>query len=244
MKLGSISISNIFLLCMLISVMTEWEIQSLNKNFPKDESTQTKAFPDTAFAFDLHGVIFTLDPIIVFKELMKSPKTKLFSAILYPRLLLNSLYMMHKGEVAEEVVLSVEKQAPELKDLIGTGLRIINAQRPIPETVNLIKKLKENGHKIYIFSNIGEQSIAMLAKRYPDIFSLFDGISATSRSDNYIKKPDPKSYEKFLAEFGLEKSKVIFVDDKLKNIKASISFGMPAVIFTTSYNLCKQLNLA
>jgi len=242
MKSSSISVYNIFLLSILIIAGTTYKVIKLNQKFPQNKTIQTKIAPDTAFAFDLHGVIFTLDPILVIKEALHIPMSKLFYVIRHPYVLLNALHLMKKGEVAEEVVLSLEK-TPELKDLICTGLRIINSQRLIPQTIDIIKKLKLRGHKVYIFSNIGEQSIAMLAKRYSDVFALFDGISATSRADKYIKKPDAKAFEKFLKEFHLESSKVIFVDDKIENIKASFSFGMPALIFTAPYNLKKQLKL-
>ncbi len=242
MKSNSIPVYNIILLSILIITGTIYKVVKLNQKFPQNNTLQTQITPDTAFAFDLHGVIFTLDPILVIKELLNTPITKLFYAFMHPYALLNALHLMKKGEVAEEVVLSLEKE-PELKNLICTGLRIINSQRLIPQTIDIIKELKLRGHKVYIFSNIGEQSIAMLAKRYPDIFAFFDGISSTSKNDNYIRKPDTRAFEKFLNEFNLEKSKVIFVDDKIENIKASISFGMPALIFTAPYNFKKQLNL-
>ncbi len=54
--------------------------------------------------------------------------------------------------------------------------------------------------------------------QYEDVFRLFDGYLVAHPSDNYLSKPTPRYFYKFIQQFGRGKLHIVFVDDSLKNI--------------------------
>lgn len=239
---GSITLFRLLLLCGLTYSVNMLYVYHLNKKYPKRIIIQ-KISPESVFVFDLHGVIFKLSPIQVIKEFIKAPnKIELISTIFYPKLFLKALYAFYKGEVAEEVVLNLAKKHPELKNVSIVLLNALNAQEPIVQTLDIIKDLKSKNYKLFIFSNIGERSINILKNKFPDVFACFDGVSSTNSQDGYIKKPDIRAFNKHLNQFQHEKSNVIFIDDKMKNVLVAQSLGIPSILFTSPYELRKTLN--
>lgn len=55
------------------------------------------------------------------------------------------------------------------------------------------------------------------------------------------RKPDPRFYERLLAELGLDAGQVAFVDDRQVNVEAARSVGLPAVRFDGSVGLRRWL---
>ncbi|MDR3646909.1 MAG: HAD hydrolase-like protein [Candidatus Babeliales bacterium] len=214
----------------------------LYRKYPKD-TPMAEVTKDTIFVFDLHGVLFKLNPIEVVKEAIKVPhKFKLFSIIFYPHVIANAISSLYKGTVAEKIVINVDKKFPNL-EFISSGLNILNAQSPIKQSIDIVSDLKKAGHKVYILSNIGEHSLDILKNKYPEIFSHFDGIMGTTPEDDYIQKPNPIAFEKYLVKFGHEKSKLIFIDDQMKNVISARNMGISSILFTTPYNLRRQLSI-
>lgn len=199
---------------------------------------------NSIFVFDLHGVVFNLDLVKVIKIVLKCPHKKLLlKTLLYPRILASTLYSLRKGAIAEEILLKLAKDFPKFKELLPTGFEIINAQKPINDTVELLKALKNNGHQLYVLSNIGEQSIGMLQQQFPDIFALFSGLVASNSHDGYIKKPHALAYAKYLNTFNHKRSEIIFIDDRLKNIVAAQNLGIPALLFINAHGIRKTIGI-
>ena len=58
--------------------------------------------------------------------------------------------------------------------------------------------LKSMGYKIYLLSNIGTDYFEDLRKKMPEnLFQSFDGFYTTNPEDEYIKKPDPRIFQRF-----------------------------------------------
>ena len=197
--------------------------------------------PQTAFVFDLHGVVFRFDPVLAITTAINAPSKKLLlKTVLNPWIIWDVLKLLHNSAVVEEAIMAISYKYPNLKAIIPTALKIANAQTPILPTLKLIKQIKRNGFKLYIFSNIGEQSAGILQAKYPEIFALFDGILVTESQDNYIMKPSKASFNKFLTKFNLEKEQIIFIDDKQSNIHIARTMGIAAIQFVNPCQ-CTQL---
>ena len=195
----------------------------------------------TALVFDLHGVIFRFDPILAVTAATTAiSKILLLRTVLNPFIIWDVIKLLHNSAVVEEAIMAIGYKYPNLKAIIPTALKIANAQIPIIPTVQLIKQMKRNGFRLYIFSNIGEQSANILKTKYPEIFALFDGILVTESRDNYIMKPSQAAFNKFLTKFNLEKKQIIFIDDKQSNIHIARTMGIAAIQFVNPCQ-CKQL---
>lgn len=240
LKISTIPFIRLFILTIILYGINVIYTKKLYKRYSKDTPI-SEITKDTIFVFDLHGVIFKLDPVMVIKEAFYLPhKLKFLSLALHPVFIANAMLSLFRGAVAEKVVLGFDKKFPDL-EFVPNGLRILNSQTPINQSIDIIKDLKKAGYKVYILSNIGEHSLDVLRNKYPEIFSYFDGIMGTIKEDDYIQKPNILAFEKYINKFGQEKNKLIFIDDQMKNVISARNFGISSILFTTPYNLRKKL---
>lgn len=108
----------------------------------------------------------------------------------------------------------------------------------INETVELLYKLKEEGYKLYIFSNITEPTLEYLKKKV-DIESLIDDVVCSHIE--HMMKPDKEFYERLIKKLNLNKEETIFFDDKLKNVEVGNSVGIKSVQFNSIDDILRNL---
>lgn len=181
----------------LISVLT-------NANISADHST--------VIMFDLHDVILQFSTKQALSGFWRIPNKLAF---------LKSVRKYFKSNQAGEHI-AIEKFAlenPSTLDQQRAVLQTINPHQPNPNMLRLLKELKAQGIRIFICSNIGERSYQELVKRYPDTFDLIDGCIYSRAQDAYIKKDNPKFWCQISNLIPMDNSKIIFVDDKSKNLE-------------------------
>lgn len=240
-KIANLTFIKLFFLTVLLYGVNIIYTKKIFRKYPQD-TLIGDINKDTIFVFDLHGVVFKLDSIKVIKEAFCLPnKLKFLWVAMHFKTMANVIYSLYQGTVVEKIVLNFDKQFPNL-EFISNGLRILNSQAPINESVEIIKDLKKAGYKVYVLSNIGEHSLEILKNKFPEIFNNFDGIMGTVKNDDYIQKPDIKAFEKFITKFDQKKCNIIFIDDQIKNILSARNYGISSILFTTAYNLRKKLN--
>lgn len=101
----------------------------------------------------------------------------------------------------------------------------------IPGMVELFKRCKEQGFKIYILSNIPELFFQVLTKKY-DFFKSCDGIIAS-----YIIKqikPELGIYSHLLQQFNINPETALFIDDLEANIRAGNALGIDGIVCKNS----------
>ena len=194
------------------------------------------------FVFDLHGVLFRPDYKKIAQILYQVPKKhNLLLSALTPKFLLTFFSLVKKGAVPEEFIIKLGTKIDRLYPYIQTGIEISNAQKPQKETISIITELKKNKFPQYIFSNIGEKTFLDLYQKYPEIIDLFDGVSYTSKVDDYLKKPHSQAFEKYIQMFDQKFDDLIFIDNKKKNIYAAQKLGIESILFKNSYQLHDEL---
>lgn len=101
-----------------------------------------------------------------------------------------------------------------------------------------IKKLKEKGYKIYLLTNITQDSYNYINSTI-NIDTVIDG-GIYSYQEHCIK-PNPNIYNLLINKFKLNKEETIFFDDREKNIIASCNEGIKGIVFKSindiEYNL-------
>lgn len=95
------------------------------------------------------------------------------------------------------------------------------------EICDFIKKLKENGYKVYLLSNT-HVSVYEYIKNL-DVAKYFDGflISAIEK----MMKPNEEIYYRLFEKFELLPEECFFIDDNEKNIMVSRKCGMEGHVF-------------
>ena len=96
------------------------------------------------------------------------------------------------------------------------------------ENLEYVKKLKEKGYKLYLLTNITEDSYNYI-NNIINIKSIFDG--GIYSYQEHLIKPNPDIYNLIIDRFNLNKEETIFFDDRTKNIIAAQNEGIKGVVF-------------
>lgn len=106
------------------------------------------------------------------------------------------------------------------------------------DNFNYIKKLRKKGYKIYLLTNITEESYHYINDTI-NIDSTFDG--GIYSYQEHLIKPDAKIYTLLFEKYNLPKEETIFFDDKEKNIIAAQALGIKAILFNSITDIEKAL---
>ncbi len=111
----------------------------------------------------------------------------------------------------------------------------------IEESFKLVKKLKEEGYKLYLASNFNER-VYSLAERLK-LFSLFDGYIFSF--EEKIVKPKEEFFERLLKRYSLKAEECVFIDDLPSNVLGAKKAGIRGVVFENNqeaiYNFIKSI---
>lgn len=175
---------------------------------------------NTIIAFDIHGVLLKLDT----HKLIKTALVELIKSPLLP------FY------VAFDIICG--------KNILQRTAvrRLANNQKPIAESWEIVKCLKNAGYQLLIFSNIETTTFQELCNKLPHYFDIFDETYTVSLDHEYLPKPHPEAYTSFKAKFMTNQlSNIIFIDDKQENVRAAEKEGFVGIIFSTPEQLQQQL---
>lgn len=88
----------------------------------------------------------------------------------------------------------------------------------LPQTGRLLLALKARGVPVFALSNIGDETFAIAAARYP-VLGRFDRAYVSGRLR--LIKPDPRIYAAVETDSGLAPGALLFTDDRADNIAAA-----------------------
>ena len=106
------------------------------------------------------------------------------------------------------------------------------------ETVDLLRRIKENGnHKIIGLTNWSHETFPVAVDRFT-FLSWFDGIIVSGTEK--MKKPDPRIYQLTLKRYNISAESAVFIDDKKENVTAAKNEGMHGIHYTNAILLEKM----
>lgn len=201
-----------------------------------------KPLEKNIIVFDLHDVLFERNYWRVLKELAcLQKKGKFIALLLTPSFIIDAVKMLWVTRVSEAYLIKLSQKQKRLMPFVDTIIDLTNMLLPIKEMFLLIAFLKIKGYKIYIFSNIGSMTYQKLYKPYQQFFNNFDGIHFAESSNNWIAKPHQDAYKLFLKKYNINPQKMIFIDDKPKNVLAAQQHGITSIVFKSTRQLLQQL---
>lgn len=194
------------------------------------------------FVFDLHDVLFARNYWTVLKFLLSMKNKFSFACVLFnPFFVIDAFKMLFITRVSEAYVVKLSDKHTQLQPYVETIIDLTNVLRPISEMFSLVQSLKEAGHKIYIFSNIGQQTYEKLTQHYHHFFSCFDGVHYAHAQNDWLAKPHQNAYRLFLEKFTIDPTSMIFIDDKYKNIASARTLGITAIQYRSAQQLVDYL---
>ena len=113
----------------------------------------------------------------------------------------------------------------------------------IPETVEVLKKLKVAGYRLYGLTNWSAEKFSIVRHKY-EVFDLFEDIVVSGEVK--LIKPDPAIFNLLLEKIRLHPEECLVVDDTENNLATARKMGFETILFSSPARLeseLQQINL-
>lgn len=136
------------------------------------------------------------------------------------------------GEISVQEHINSLKDEKDFNDIsyILKKENLIKSYPLIKNNFEYIKDLRKRGYKLFLLTNITEDSYNYINELI-NINEKFDG-GIYSYQEHLIKH-DYDIYNLLINRFNLNKDETIFFDDKEKNVKAANEVGIKSYVFTS-----------
>jgi 2-haloacid dehalogenase len=191
--------------------------------------------------FDLGGVLLDWSPFYVYDENYFESQEKrdyFFSKICTSE-------WNEEQDAGRSIVTATQLLAekfpewePAIRDYYGRWTEMLKG--PIPETVEILKRLKESGlYKLYALTNWQADLFNIALVRY-NFLQWFDArvVSGVEK----MRKPFPEFYKLLLQRYGVDAGAAIFIDDNLRNVQGAEAVGIRSIHFQSPEQLKTTLN--
>jgi len=130
----------------------------------------------------------------------------------------------------------LEKSAEEIAGMTSLDARMWTVFDP--RLLEWQLRLKQNGLKTAILSNIGDAVKESIAGTFPWI----EGFDVLVWSyEHRLLKPEPAIYNLLLAKLGTKPEETLFIDDVEENIQAARALGIEGLLYQGAAHLREQL---
>lgn len=145
------------------------------------------------------------------------------------------------GEISVQEHINSLKNEIDFDDInyILKKENLIKSYPLIKDNFEYIKNLKKRGYKLYLLTNITEDSYNYINDLI-NINKIFDG--GIYSYQEHLIKPDYDIYNLLINKFNLNKEETIFFDDKEKNVLAANKVGIKSFVFTSIEDIENNLN--
>ncbi len=92
------------------------------------------------------------------------------------------------------------------------------------KALDFLQECIDEGHNIYILSNLDSGSYEALRAMLPGFFELFDGVVISAHVG--LMKPNPAIYTYLLETYNLKPEDTVFIDDQQENLTAAERMGI------------------
>lgn len=136
------------------------------------------------------------------------------------------------GEISVQEHINSLKNEKDFNDIsyILKKENLIKSYPLIKNNFEYIKGLRKRGYKLFLLTNITEDSYNYINELI-NIDETFDG--GIYSYQEHLIKPDYDIYNLLINRFNLNKDETIFFDDKVKNVKAANEVGIKSYVFTS-----------
>ena len=171
--------------------------------------------------FDIGNVLATFKPKDFLMYLFKDPTlVDQFFEVFFTKL-------WHEYDqglyTKEQMVQKGLQKMPDQKEKINKMMDVWTSYVVgIQENLDLIRIYQKKGYKVFILSNLPEDSYIYLKEHYDFIYQVDGGIYSYQHK---LIKPDVKIFKALLDQYNLKANECIFIDDTEVNIRAAETLG-------------------
>ena len=188
--------------------------------------------------FDLGGVVVRWEPDAIIASVFKDEKvrTKVREGVFaHPDWLELDRGTLDREDAIRRAAQRLGMEPAEIRRLL---VAVPPSLVPIPETIDLLYRLKARGYPLYCLSNMHFASIEHL-EREQRFFEVFSGAVISCRLK--LCKPEPAIYAHALKTYGLEAADTVFIDDVDVNVAAAAKVGIRTIQFRNAGQCEREL---
>lgn len=190
--------------------------------------------------FDIGGVLLDYSPKTYLDKLNieESKRKKLDDIIFHNPKWRNCLNgFITNSELIEHLVKENPKYKNEIKQILGKE-NLKYMLPPKQEMIEYYMNLKQNGYKIYLCSNITEDTYNYIKDSFKIIQIADGGVFSCFEK---VSKPNIEIYQKLIEKYNLDIEESILIDDTKRNIIGANDCGLKGVLFNAIEDVKKIL---
>jgi putative hydrolase of the HAD superfamily len=188
--------------------------------------------------FDLGGVVVRWDPAAIIASVFQDQELR---ARVREGVFEHADWLeLDRGTLGREDAIrrAAQRTGIDAAELTRLLIAVPPSLVPIPQTVELLYRLKAQGHPLYCLSNMHVASIEHL-EREQRFFEVFTGRVISCRLN--LCKPEAAIYRHALQTYGLRAEDTVFIDDVEVNIEAAAKVGLRTVQFRDAAQCEREL---
>lgn len=187
--------------------------------------------------FDLGNVLLDFEP----EEYVKSKIEKGKVDEIYKSIFKSDEWLMlDRGIISEacaaQNIINRNIENKQLVDLVFENWYDILT--PIESSVEILKKLKERGYKVFYLSNFHLAAFKIVTEKY-EFFKWFEG--GVVSYEEKLLKPEKEIYEKIIKRYNLNPEETLFIDDSKANTNAAMEHGLSVITLHNPIDLKEEL---
>lgn len=194
-----------------------------------------------ALVFDFGGVIFDWNPYYLYRHFFNDDRraVELFLEEIRFR---DWNFKLDIGYPFKQMIDELCREFPQY----GEQLRAYDERwletfgGPIEPTVEVVKKLHQQGHPLYALSNWSLEKYLLVRPQF-DFLDYFERIVISG--EEKVGKPDRRIFEAFLAKTGLKAEECLFIDDSDENIRVAQNLDFDTIRFSNAAQLTEEIML-
>jgi 2-haloacid dehalogenase len=201
-------------------------------------ASQAKVPPIEVVVFDLGGVLVDWNPRYLYRRLFNDDAAMehFLSEVCSPEW--NE--RQDAGRPWYEALAELTARHPDQAAMIAAyhqrWLEMLGGD--MPETVELLKELKERGLRLYALTNWSHETFPAARSRFA-FLEWFEGIVVSG--EERLAKPDPEIFYRLLMRYDIVPSRAVYIDDSPRNVSVAAGLGLHALRFVDAHRLRQDL---
>lgn len=183
------------------------------------------------YIFDLGNVIVDIDfnrVLGTWSDLARVPLAQLKQ-----RFTMGEAFHQHeRGEISDEAFAKAmchDLELPLSYEQFAHGWQaVFVALRP--EVIDIMKTLREQGHRVVVLSNTNALHTTFWPDEYPQIYAAADHVYLSQEMG--MRKPEARIYQRVLELEGFSAADAVFFDDNADNIEGASRLRITSVLVT------------
>jgi 2-haloacid dehalogenase len=189
--------------------------------------------------FDLGGVLMDWDPYYLYSKLLGDDRQaveRFLKAIDFT----GWNQEQDRGRTFAEGTAELVARFPEYSELIRAydERYLESLHGAIQPVVEILRRLKEAGYRLYGLSNWPAEKFALVRPQYP-FFEWFDDLVISGEVG--LAKPEEAIFDLLLERAGRPAGECLLIDDHDSNIRAARALGFQTILFQSPQQLEAEL---